>query len=64
MNKKLFKFEKYEIDKKPMLSDVVRNEVMKCPEYKRYCEHYKFTDFESDKNIMGFCIWKSFGMSL
>jgi len=48
----------------PLLSAVVRDCVMNDPEYKRYCDYYKFTDIESDKNIMGFCVWKSFGSSI
>lgn len=49
---------------KAMLLASVRNNVLKDPEYKQYCEFYKFTDINSDKNIMGFCIWKSLGISL
>jgi len=48
----------------PLLTAVVRDGVLNDPEYKRYCDYYKFTDIESDKNIMGFCIWKSFGSSI
>ena len=47
-----------------LLTAVVRDGVLNDPEYKRYCDYYKFTDIESDKNIMGFCIWKSFGSSI
>ena len=47
-----------------LLTAVVRDGVLNDPEYKRYCDYYNFTDIESDKNIMGFCIWKSFGSSL
>ena len=47
-----------------LLTAVVREGVLNDPEYKRYCDYYKFTDIESDKNIMGFCIWKSFGSSI
>jgi len=46
------------------LSTVVREGVINDPEYKRYCDYYKFTDVDSDKNIMGFCLWKSFGSSI
>ena len=47
-----------------LLTAVVRDGVLNDPEYKRYCDYYKFTDVKSDKNIMGFCIWKSFGSSI
>ena len=47
-----------------LLTAVVRDGVLNNPEYKRYCDYYKFTDIESDKNIMGFYIWKSFGSSI
>jgi hypothetical protein len=47
-----------------LLTAVVRDGVLNNPEYKRYCDYYKFIDTESDKCIMGFCIWKSFGNSI
>lgn len=47
-----------------LLTAVVRDGVLNDPEYKRYCDYYEFTDIKSDKCIMGFCIWKSFGSSI
>lgn len=41
-----------------------RENVLNDPEYKRYCEYYNFTDIDSDKCIMGFYMWKSFGMGI
>lgn len=47
---------------KPLLTDIVRNGVLNNPEYKKYCDYYKIKNINTDKTIMGFCVWKSFGM--
>ena len=52
-----------ENNKTKQLTDLFNN-ILKDPEYKKYCNYYNFTDIESDKNMKAFIIWKSFGMNL
>ena len=48
----------------PIITDEVSEGVLNDPEYKRYCDYYGFTDVESKKNTIGFCIWKGFGLTI
>jgi hypothetical protein len=50
--------------KDDLLPDTICDEILKDPEYIKYCNYYNILLVNDKKSMMGFCVWKSFGLNI